>query len=231
MQRAEASELAKALAVNKDGNLTVAQQSMPLLETWATLREKVYEVLIFDHATVASQAILTEALRAAMRTGLVTTEDWTLTDELLLERLMKSKETRKMISDDYLGVLPKPLLTLKFDWQDTPLFSLPRLAIQDAVEELLKVLAVAKWHVYVFKERGSFSKKLNLLYDSGENFEFGRLSKSLIVYIFYSGSQPKGISKELPGLIESIAKLFSTNVESLSRVYINGKNASAKSLF
>lgn len=231
MQRTEATELAKALAVDKDGNLTVAKQSVPLLETWAKLREKVYEVLIFDHATVASQAILTEALRAAMRTGLVTTEDWTLTDELLLERLMKSKETRKMISDDYLGVLPKPLLTLKFDWQDTPLFSLPRLAIQDAVEQLLKELAVAKWHVYVFKERGSFSKKLNLLYDTGELSEFGSLSKSLIVYIFYSGSQPKGISKELPGLIESIAKLFSTNVESLSRVYINGKNASAKSLF
>jgi len=231
MQRADASELAKALSVNKCGHLTVTKKSLPLLETWAKLREKVYEVLIFDHATVASQAILTEALRLAMRAGYVTTEDWTLTDEQLLECLVTNKQTRRMISDDYLGMLPRPLLTLKIDWQDSAFFSLPRLTIQSAVEQLLNEMTTAKWHVYVFKERGSFSKKLNLLYDTGELSEFGYLSKSLIVYIFYSGPQPTRISKQLPILTESIAKLFSTNVESFSRIYINGKNATTKSLF
>jgi HD superfamily phosphohydrolase len=227
----DAVELARSLAVGRDGTLTIAKGGLCLIETWAALRKQVYEILIFDHSTVASQAVLTEALRIAMRSHLVTHEDWTLTDEMLLERLMRQKETKKMISDEYLGMLPRPLLTLQFPWHESEVFNRSRLEIQTTIEQFLSAIVDAKWSVYVFKERGSFSKKLRIQADTGEEHVFGTLSRSLIVYIFYSGAQPKGVTKELPHLIETIADFFAVTVESIDKVYINGKNASAESLF
>ncbi|RWA47396.1 hypothetical protein AU476_34315 [Cupriavidus sp. UYMSc13B] len=159
----------------------------------------------------------------------MTTEDWTLTDEMLLDRLMRQKETRKMISDEYLGVLPKSLLTLQFPWQESDVFSCSRLEIQSRIEQLLNKIADAKWHVYVFKERGSFSKHLRIQTDGEEEHSFGVLSRSLIVYIFYSGSPPKGVAKEIPHLIESIASLFKASVESITKIYINEKDISDQS--
>jgi HD superfamily phosphohydrolase len=112
LRPAEAVLLAKSLSVDRQGNLAVSHGSLELVECWSELRRRVYEVLVFDFPTVASQAVLTQALRIAMRSSLVTNEDWTLTDESLLDRLMRGKETSKMISDEYLGVLPKPLLAM-----------------------------------------------------------------------------------------------------------------------
>ena len=226
-----AIELAKSLTVDRAGVLAVSDSGLSLIETWSVLRKRVYEVLVFDHATVASQAILTEALRVAMRSNLVTNEDWTLTDEALLERLMRQKDTKRMISDEYLGLLPKPVLTLQLPWRETEEFNRSRLEIQEDISRILAELPGSKWHVYAFKERGSFSKKLSIRKFDGEEYTFGSLSRSLIVYIFYSGSQPKGIAKEIPRLIEKVAISFSLAVESISKVYINGKNAAAESLF
>jgi len=231
LRPADAVELAKSLSVDRQGNLVVAHKSLDLVQCWSELRKRVYEVLVFDFPTVASQAVLTQALRIAMRSNLVTNEDWTLTDESLLDRLMKQKETRKMISDEYLGMLPKPLLTLQLPWQEAEVFGHSRLDIQQEIEKMLNNIIKANWNVYVFKERGSFSKRLSIVCDKGEMHSIGTLSRSLIIYIFFSGSQPKGITKEVPQLTESISRLFNTAVESITRVYINGKNTSDNSLF
>jgi len=227
----DAVELAKSLSVDRQGNLAIAHGSLKLVECWSELRKRVYEVLVFDFPTVASQAVLTQALRTAMRSNLVTNEDWTLTDESLLDRLMQQKETRKMISDEYLGVLPKPLLTLQLPWEESEAFGRSRLDTQHDIEQMLNKIVKANWNVYVFKERGSFSKRLSLLTDIGERHTVGTLSRSLIIYIFFSGTQPKGMTKEVPQLIESICNSFSTSVESITRVYINGKRISDNSLF
>jgi HD superfamily phosphohydrolase len=231
LRPADAVELAKSLSVDRQGNLVVAHKSLDLVHCWSELRKRVYEVLVFDFPTVASQAVLTQALRIAMRTNLVTNEDWTLTDESLLDRLMKQKETRKMISDEYLGMLPKPLLTLQLPWQDADAFGNSRLNIQQEIEKMLNSIIKANWNVYVFKERGSFSKRLSIASDKGKMHSIGTLSRSLIIYIFFSGSQPRGITKEVPQLIESISRSFNTAVESITRVYINGKSTSNNSLF
>ncbi|WP_316869421.1 HD domain-containing protein [Ralstonia wenshanensis] len=231
LRPADAVDLAKSLSVDKSGTLTVSERDLKLVDVWGELRRRVYEVLVFDSPTVASQSVLTEALRVAMRSHLVTTEDWTLTDEMLLDRLMKQKDTRKMISDEYLGVLPKSLLTLQFAWKETEVFSRSRLEIQALIEKKLNEVGNAKWHVYVFKERGSFGKRLQLRTEAGEVHNFGTLSRSLIVYIFYSGSAPKGMTKEAPKLIESIARVLATTSESIVKVYMDGKNIPDESLF
>ena len=136
-----------------------------------------------------------------------------------------------MIRDEYLGVLPKPLLTLQFPWQESEAFGHSRLDIQQYVEQMLNKIVKANWNVYVFKERGSFSKNLSLLTDNGTLHSVGILSRSLIIYIFFSGNQPKGIAKEIQQIIESISRSFSTPIESITRVYINGKSTANKSLF
>lgn len=230
MNPKHAISLASSLSLDRNGSLALSRNGLDLLEAWSSLRKQVYEVLIFDHSTVASQAVLTETLRIGLREGLITPSDWTLTDELLLERLMSDKRTRKIIRDEYLGLLPYPFLTLKFNWREEGSFLSSRLDLQKKVADLLNSYSSSKWHVYVFKERGSFSKRVNLRFEDGEELIFGSLSKSLIVYIFYSGSHPKSISKKMPSIIEEIAGLFSTPVADIEKVFINGKDVFQESL-
>ena len=119
----------------------------------------VYEVLIFDPCTVAGQAVLTKALRLAINDGILSGESWTLTDEELLDKLRRHPSTKKLITQQYLGELPHPVLTLQLKWKDSLLFNWPRERIETAVANSLTSTLKGNFLVYVFKERGSFSKK------------------------------------------------------------------------
>lgn len=223
-----AVELARQLSVSPSGSLVLSSTSKPLVTQWAAIRRSDYEVLVFDHATVASQAILTKALRIGMQAGLIGPEDWTLTDEQLLERLLSNKATKKLISDDYLGALPKPLLTIQFPWKSAGKLSNTRAEIEIAVSEIARQLIGDKCVVYVLKEKGSFSKELKWLNEGGELQTQGSLSKSVIIYIFM-GSADTVPARDTINLLNHLCNYFETEPKDIIRTFVKGNNVSQQS--
>ncbi len=190
-----AVELASSITVTNDGGLVVPSSSRKLLLEWAELRKKIYEILVFDTNTVAGQAVLTKALRIAIKDGVLTADSWTLIDEDILRVLSQHPSTKKMITQQYLGELPNPLITLQLKWKNTPLFESPREEIQSAVCRALEQVVKGELLVYVFKEKGSFSKRIVLFNEFGDMEEFGETTRSLIVYIFGSENTCKQAEK------------------------------------
>jgi HD superfamily phosphohydrolase len=221
--------LAKAISVTVTGELIIDDSAAPMLEEWARVRRNVYGVMIFDQPTVASQAILTKALRIGLTSGAISNEHWTFTDEQLLERLMQSDETKKMIRDDYLGNLPLPLLTLQMPWLDSEIYTRKRVQLQSLIEEIVEAHLKKKCTAYVFKERGSFSKKLVYSDELGNKRQYGETTKSLVIYTFCSVAGLVGSDRKIPLIVRDISALFAVPESEMLRIVIKGKDARRES--
>lgn len=202
-----ALELASSITVSEDGKLVVPLASRKLLLEWAELRKLVYEILVFDAPTVASQAVLTKALRIAIKEGALSAESWTLTDEELLHKLCQHSTTKKLITQQYLGELPQSLLTIQLKWKNSELFDSPREVIQSVIDDVVKQFINGELLVYVFKEKGSFGKRIILCDEFGVEEAFGDTTRSLIVYIFGSENTCIQAAKRTN---EIVSKLLST---------------------
>jgi len=216
-----ATSLASEINVTANGALVVPRSSREFLLEWANLRKSVYEVLVFDSYTVAGQAVLTKALRIAIREGILTPESWILTDEDLLQILSQHALTKRLIKQQYLGDLPVPLFTLQLKWQDTPVFNLSREMIEHEVQNGLGDIVKGEYLVYVFKEKGSFSKKLTILDESGNSEEFGETTRSLIVYVFGTDSIIKKSEKYLKQIVQEL--LLRLGADTVDILRITGK--------
>lgn len=216
-----AVRLASEINIAANGNLIVPLSSRGLLVEWAGLRKSVYEILVFDSYTVASQAVLTKALRIAIKEELVTPECWTWTDEDLLRVLEKNPSTKRLIKQQYLGELPIPLLTLQLKWSETSVFNLSREILEIDIQEILSNILSDEFLVYVFKEKGSFSKKLKIFDEYGNPGEFGETTRSLIIYIFGSEIAVQHAEKSSKQLIQKLLEKF--NVDNTAILKLSGK--------
>ena len=182
-----AEQLASRLSVNSASELLLSRNALPLVEAWAALRRAVYEVVVFDGPTVAAQAVLSQAIGLALRQGVLNTNDWSLTDELLLERLRTDSITKRLISAEYFGRFPNQLFSAQLALREGARWS--RGAIKERTEEaLMKVEGLDRPLSYVFVDNGAFSKKLTFM-DTEETvgWSTGQRSKSVVVYGFYRG--------------------------------------------
>ncbi|OGS78588.1 MAG: hypothetical protein A2Z94_06395 [Gallionellales bacterium GWA2_55_18] len=213
-----AIELASTITVAEDGGLVVPSTSRGLLLEWAGLRKAVYEILVFDAHTVAGQAILTKALRVAIKEGVLSAESWTLTDEELLRELSRHSSTKKLITQQYLGELPKSLITIQLKWQNTVLFESPHEVIQNAVSSVLKQVIKGELLVYVFKEKGSFSKRIVLYDEFGAGEEFGDTTRSLIVYIFGSENTCRQAEKRTKEIVSELLSVLQSNFDDVIKL-------------
>lgn len=226
----QATELAEYISVSDMGKLIIPSYAQLHLDVWSKIRRQVYEIMVFDQPTVASQAILTRALRIGLVAGNISTDHWTLTDEQLLERLMQFPKTKKLISDDYLGNLPKPLLTIQLPWRNSPLFNEMRTTIQTQVEEIVNSDLRKKCIAYIFKEKGSFSKKLTYLDEMKLEKEHGSTSQSLIIYTFCNETSLTGVKRRIPHIVQNIGKLFGIPEHEMLKILVKGEDARKESI-
>jgi hypothetical protein len=180
----EAGKLAESLDVDAAGNLQVSATGEDLLPVWSALRRAVYEILIFDQPTVASQAVLTHCIRCGLKKSVISADDWFLNDESLLAKLSLEPAIKTLVEQQYLGRVPTPVLTVQAHWRDLPLFKRSRSQIESELETRLLQLANVKWWVYVFKERGSFEKQVHYSVVGETPTAIGTLSQSLVVSVF-----------------------------------------------
>ena len=211
-----AEALACKLSVSRESNLLLARDESALVEAWLALRRAVYDILVFDPPTVAAQAVLSEAIGLALRNEVLVTDDWSLTDELLLERLRGDRVTKGLISLEYLGRLPSHLFTVQLVLRESAEWS--RVSIKKRADEaLLKCPGLDRPLSYVFIDNGAFSKKLTFM-DTNENLPWsvGERSRSAVVYGFCRG--PKTGMKRRQGALESVLQALTAVVEDVSRV-------------
>jgi len=184
-------DLAKALSVTREGVLQLSRaQHGESIKQWAQLRRQVYEVLVFDPPTVAAQAVLSEALGIALRSGLISKFDWALYDELLVERLRSNIETKRLITRDYLGHLPKQIFALQISGKLADYKLKSRAEAKATLDHLLnEQFGDGRALGYVFVDRGSFEKGLEFSDpDTGEQWVAGRSSESIVLYGFLRSS-------------------------------------------
>jgi hypothetical protein len=179
-----AEELAGELDIAPNGKLRLSEKAVSLLAQWATLRRAAYDVLVFDQSTVASQALLTHAIRRGLSLGVISADDWVLTDEALLAKLSTDPDLAKVIDRQYLGQLPPPIISVQLCWSDAEFFRRERGVIEASLVKAIKEGADVSAWVYAFKERGSFEKQVGFVDSSGAGHQFGTTSRSLVLSAF-----------------------------------------------
>ncbi|WP_192876308.1 HD domain-containing protein [Rhizorhabdus dicambivorans] len=75
------------LIETREGRLAVREHAKPLLERWFDIRRRQYELLLLDRGEFSAKAMLTLAVEMAAEANLIGPDDWTLTDDELLEKL------------------------------------------------------------------------------------------------------------------------------------------------
>lgn len=180
----DAEILASCLDVNSSGALRLSGEGPTILPKWATLRRAAYNVLIFDQATVASQALLTYAIKEGIARRVIGPEDWLLNDETLLARLSGDVNLKELIERQYLGQLPHAVLAIQLRWGSGKFFDLSRQQIEEELRVEMEAAINGRIWVYAFKERGSFEKEVHFSDEAGLQYSFGSTSRSLVISTF-----------------------------------------------
>jgi hypothetical protein len=120
-----------------------------------------------------------------------------LSDEQLLEDLMKYDGTKDLIVLDYLGRLPEMMLCLQVPGSLEEYGFSSRSKAKLELEEILKSeFSSHRALGYVFIDSGTFSKRLQFLDPStGEKWGVGQNSQSIVFYGFMRGSKSVSVAK------------------------------------
>jgi hypothetical protein len=190
-----ATRLASTLTVSRDSRLRLSgAEERQTVQRWSALRRSVYEVVVFDPPTVAAQAVLSEAIGVALRTDVLCEDDWSLSDEGLLELLRANLHTKDAITREYLGRLPSMVFCVQVASTLEELGLRDRVSAKTVVEEAVhREFPSERVLGYVFVDGGTFEKKLTF-YDpnSQDTWEEGQRSTSVILYGFVR-TQKKGL--------------------------------------
>lgn len=181
--------LAENLGASAKAALVLPKAQQKDVQYWLNLRRNAYQVLVFDHPTVAAQAVLSKAIRIGLELGDLDLEDWLYSDYKMIEVLRESSlQTKKMLDNDFLG--PLPSICLLYHFQDTThrIFDRSRDEIVSLVEEFLSDRQIGgRVYAYTFRDKGAFSKRVEAVDPvSGESWSVGDKSDSLLVYGFTS---------------------------------------------
>ena len=188
---ASALRLVDGLGLAPDG-LMLSEASVGDLDIWRRWRRRAYEILAFDEKTLQAQAMLTDALSAAMRHEIISDEHWFMTDEQLLRFLYEKggddgflRDTvRRYSTSDYYA-------TVALCWFDQP-GGRPDLREPTMREELRSALEDTlgiPCSPYVFYDLGTFEKQLRYRLtgdgtSASEVIVDGETSQSTVVGVF-----------------------------------------------
>lgn len=210
-----ARELASNITVSKEGVPLLRKKFMDHIKWWMETRRRAYEILVFDQETVASQAVMMEALQISMKKGRVKGDDWTLTDEELVSRLSEDEETRPLMTKEYYGRLPEHIATVQID---EPMAALGgAIALQGSAEDAAADCSIEKPLIYVFEDKGSFEKRLEFTDPEAGKWSIGEKSSSTVVYLF---TRARGQTRRstVGKFVQSLSRRLNITQESILKV-------------
>lgn len=178
--------LAKAISVDSDGRIILDEcQGESLVATWAEVRRRVYEIIVFDGPTVAAQAVLSKAMGDALGTKLLSAEDWYLTDEELVA-VLRSDPSAKSAVNEYWGRLPQLVFWVQLRQKLEGFGVSSRQELHERIEAVLdRSLRNNRALGYSFEDRGTFGKRLEFVDPETQHvWKVGSTSQSTILYGF-----------------------------------------------
>jgi HD superfamily phosphohydrolase len=179
-------KIASELAVSLDGEAVLSGELKADVETWAAVRRTIYEILVFDERTVASQAVLTKAIRLLFDSRQTPDINWARRDRDLLDLLSRSPETKDLMLRHFHESLPSQLFSVRVSGSLDELgFSSRDLAI-DFVERIARdEFTLGRTFGYVFVDKGVFSKRLEFIDPANrKRWTLGDTSRSVVFYCF-----------------------------------------------
>lgn len=179
--------LARNLGIHSDGRLQLPESEIGNVRRWQELRNAAYQVLVFDEATVAAQAVLSKALAEALDSSFLDSTDWYYDDRGLIDALEKVPSIKKRLRNDLLKELPRLCLLHVEDRYLEAFDSLGRTRLIELLETFVADRSEIDKPVYgyVFRDRGTFSKRVDFIDPtSGRIWSDGRSSASVIFYAF-----------------------------------------------
>lgn len=212
--------------------LILARSSAADVRTWLKLRRQVYELVVFDCFTVASQAILTECIAKLFEQGELDEAEWVLTDEQLLDLLAEHPSTKLTISKHFLRRLPSPLFTIQIDGEAAESGRRGSGICRETVQAALDaVLPEDSPMAYVYRDVGAFSKELRFRDPTdGAEWSIGETSNSIIIYGFSKAAAPPSRAR-CRSAARTVLQEFEIPPERLLRVSVReGTTASHEQL-
>jgi|GEM_PF-2045573 len=203
-----------------EGKVALPRSALSEVEKWATTRRNCYDVIVFDPPTVAAQAVLSLALEQLLEGEHITEFDWVLTDEQLLEVLLKCPATKALISNKYLGRLPQNVYTLQIAESSHTVNPSARSVLRSAIESSLSEVFGSPGLGYVFVDKGTFGKQLTFVDPIGlKPWSVGTGSRSTVLYGFLLRSA-KVSAQDCMKALESLLKQLVVPAESILRAEI-----------
>ena len=181
-------QIAGDLAVSIEGEVTLSIALKDAVQTWATIWRAVYEILVFDELTVASQAVLTKAMRALFDSKQAPDIKWDGRDRDLLDVLARSPKTKNLILRHFNESLPSKLLAVRVIGSLSELGLSSRDQAIDLVEQIAREeFGVKRPFGYAFVDKSIFSRRLEFIDPSNRRrWTFGDSSNSVVFYCFAS---------------------------------------------
>jgi HD superfamily phosphohydrolase len=195
--------IARELGIGSHGELQLPRSELNNVLLWQRLRLNAYQILVFDEATVAAQAVLSKAIAEAMAAGDLSETDWVYDDHSLIRALESSPGAKRRIQDLRANLPMSSLLCVRSDELDR-FDRLGRTGLIDLVEQFQRERfgSSAANYGYVFRDRGAFSKRVDFVDpNSGEKWSVGETSASIVFYGFMAprllqGNDPRQTGME-----------------------------------
>ncbi|MHC2624995.1 HD superfamily phosphohydrolase [Bradyrhizobium huanghuaihaiense] len=207
-------QIAREIGVSIDGKMLLSERHAPSVEAWAETRRRVYDILVFDSITVATQAVLTKAISLLFDESDVSEIHWANRDQDFLDLLTRAPRTKDLMLRHFHQSLPSQVFALQVPGSLATL----GLASRDSAIALVERLARDQFSIkkpfgYAFVDKSAFSKRLEFLDPAlRHRWTSGTASQSVVFYCFASDAERLGqkiqgpfrdiLLKELAGAVE-----------------------------
>jgi hypothetical protein len=121
---------------------------------------------------------------------------------------LKDKRTKQAIARQYLGRLPESIFLLQFSGSLNTLGLGSRRELTSTLREILREVVGPQTLAYVFVDRGTFKKRLDLTDPAtGITWSEGELSESILLYAFTSAAKPVAHMRQIFAVETTIGRL------------------------
>lgn len=174
-------KLVNSIHLNGLKEMTFSESAIPFIEQWLSFRERIYTMIIAHKECVPYNALQADLVREAVRSRIITPNDWWLSEPVFEEKLRRAPET-KALADQLLSGCDYSLVDYVWikSFQTTEKWH-----NAEIVRELMENVPLPEGHGYfVWNEKGLISRQVQVLGKNWNGETLGYNSAScMIAYV------------------------------------------------
>ncbi|MCK1754139.1 hypothetical protein IVA78_02635 [Bradyrhizobium sp. 137] len=184
-------QIAREMGVSIEGKMLLSESHSSSVEAWAETRRRVYDILVFDSITVATQAVLTKAISLLFNESDVSEIRWANRDQDFLDLLTRAPKTKDLMLRHFHQSLPSQVLVLQVPGSLASLGFASRDAAIGLIEKIARdQFGIKKPFGYAFVDKSAFSKKLEFIDPATRRrWTSGAASQSVVFHCFASDTE------------------------------------------